>query len=96
MDTQSIIVVLLLIYLLFCYWQRKKVTDLCLIAILLAIQLPGWPFFLPRAYCDAGLAVAMASLALYDFSKERNRKMVIYFLVFIYFAIVFLLAQGRP
>ena len=88
MATQSVITCILIVYLFYCFFKKKRVVDLFLIAILVSLQLHTWPFFIPRQFCDAGLAVAMAGFSFYDSTKEKSKKSIIYGLVFLYFAII--------
>lgn len=55
------------------------------------LQLHNWPFFVPRQFCDAGLALAMAGFSIYDSIKEKNKKSVIYGLVFLFLGIILII-----
>lgn len=87
MVIESVIALIFIIYLVFCYLKTKKTINLLLVVVLLALQLHGWPFFVPRAWSDAGLAAVMAVFALYDAYKEKNKKLVVYALVLLYSAV---------
>ena len=86
---EGIIAYLLVVYCIVWYWKTRKLTVLFLAAILFSFQLPLWPFFLPSNAASVSLAGTAALFAFYDFYRKKDRLLLLYGLVLLYFAALY-------
>lgn len=85
---EGIIALLFVVYCIFRYIKTRKMPVLFLAAVLLSLQLAHWPFFLPYAASSSCLAGSTALFLFYDFYKKRDRQLLFYGLVLLYFAVI--------
>lgn len=75
-------------YLVYRYFSKRQLTLLVLAAFLLSLQLRGWPLHVSSSISYGFLAGSVAICCCYDFYKKRDRNLLLYALVFLYFALM--------